>query len=180
MNDSEGKKWTLKQINKKHRILKNGRIEGYTLSELQKFGGQERKKVAKRHRMPFTTAYGKQLRGVSSFSDMPPGENRIQAYVTELEKDGEIRYHNTLEKKHRVAKKKKNDHGGGRGNKLMLVPTDLSEKIKNLGDTTAIRILGLRDWLEIFKEKDNGKNQYRCASVKWEINDQPTLTVEAK
>jgi len=30
------------------------------------------------------------------------------------------------------------------------------------------------------EEKDNGKNQYRCASVKWEINDQPTLTVEAK
>ena len=26
------------------------------------------------------------------------------------------------------------------------------------------------------EEKNNGKNQYRCASEKWEINDNPTLT----
>ena len=25
------------------------------------------------------------------------------------------------------------------------------------------------------EEKDNGKNQYRCASKEWEINDNPTL-----
>ena len=27
------------------------------------------------------------------------------------------------------------------------------------------------------EEKDNGKNQYRCASKEWEINDEPTLNV---
>ena len=27
------------------------------------------------------------------------------------------------------------------------------------------------------EEKDNGKNQYRCASKEWEINDNPTLNV---
>ncbi len=26
------------------------------------------------------------------------------------------------------------------------------------------------------EEIDNGKNQYRCASKEWEINDNPTLT----
>ena len=25
------------------------------------------------------------------------------------------------------------------------------------------------------EERNNGKNQYRCASKKWEINDNPTL-----
>ena len=61
-------------------------------------------------------------------------------------------------KKIKKAKKKnKNDHGGGRGKKLMLVPTDLSEKIRNLGDTTAIRILGWASDLEKLKEKDNDK-----------------------
>jgi len=25
------------------------------------------------------------------------------------------------------------------------------------------------------EEKNNGKNQYRCASYKWEINEQPTI-----
>jgi len=27
------------------------------------------------------------------------------------------------------------------------------------------------------EEIDNGKNQYRCASKEWEINDEPTLNV---
>jgi hypothetical protein len=27
------------------------------------------------------------------------------------------------------------------------------------------------------KEKDNGKNQYRCASKKWEINNEQTLNI---
>ena len=157
MNDSEGKKWTLKQINKKHRILKNGRIEGCTLSELQKFGGQERKKVAKRHGMPSTTGFGKQLRGISNISEMPPGEDKIKAYVMELENDGEIRYHNTLEKKRRIAKKKKSDHGGGRGNRKILVPTDPIEKMKHGGDIMAIQIDMLRGNLEEYREMDNDK-----------------------
>ena len=157
MNDSEGKKWTLKQINKKHRIWKNGRIEGYTLSELQKFGGQERKKVAKRHRMPSTTGFGKQLRGISNITEMPPGEDRIKAYVMELEKDGEIRYHDTLEKKRRVAKRKKSDYGGGRGNRKILVPTDPIEKMKHGGDIMAITIDRLRGNLEEYREMNNDK-----------------------
>ena len=157
MNDSEGKKWTLKQINRRHRVWKNGRIEGYTLSELQKFGGQERKKVAGRHGMPYTTAYGKQLRGISHIPEMPPGENKIKAYVMELEKDGEIRYHNTLQKKRKVAKKKKNDYGGGRGNRKILVPTDPIEKMKHAGDIMAINIDRLRGQLEEYREMDNDK-----------------------
>ena len=157
MNDSEGKKWTLKQINRKHRILKNGRIEGYTLSELQKFGGQERKKVAKRHRMPSTTGFGKQLRGISNITEMPPGEDRIRRYVKQLEKYSEIKYHNTLEKKRRVAKKKKSDHGGGRGNRKILVPTDPIEKMKHGGDIMAITIDRLRGNLEEYREMDNDK-----------------------
>ena len=32
--------------------------------------------------------------------------------------------------------------------------------------------------IEATKEIDNGKTQYRCASKKWEINDQPTLNVQ--
>ena len=108
--------------------------------------------------MPYTTAYGKQLRGISHIPEMPPGENKIKAYVLELGKNGEIKYHNTLQKKRGVAKKKnKSDYGGGRGNKKILVPTDLSEKIRNLGDTTAIRILGWASDLEKLKEKDNDK-----------------------
>ena len=157
MNDYEGKKWTLKQINRKHRIWKNGRIEGYTLSELQKFGGQERTKVAKRHKMPSTTRFGKQLRGISHITEMPPGEDRIRRYVKQLEKDSEIKYHNTLEKKRRVAKKKKSDHGGGRGNRKILVPTDPIEKMKHGGDIMAIQIDMLRGNLEEYREMDNDK-----------------------
>ena len=32
--------------------------------------------------------------------------------------------------------------------------------------------------IQATEEKDNGKNQYRTASVKWEINEQPTLSVQ--
>ena len=31
--------------------------------------------------------------------------------------------------------------------------------------------------IQATKEIDNGKNQYRCASKSWEINDEPTLNV---
>jgi len=31
--------------------------------------------------------------------------------------------------------------------------------------------------IQATKEIDNGKNQYRCASKSWEINDNPTLNV---
>ena len=31
--------------------------------------------------------------------------------------------------------------------------------------------------IQATEEKDNGKNQYRCASKSWEINDSPTLNV---
>jgi|TARA_R100000093_G_scaffold24230_1_gene13658 hypothetical protein len=31
--------------------------------------------------------------------------------------------------------------------------------------------------IEATEEKNNGKNQYRCASKSWEINDNPTLNV---
>ncbi len=30
--------------------------------------------------------------------------------------------------------------------------------------------------IQATEEIDNGKNQYRCASKEWEINDNPTLT----
>ena len=29
--------------------------------------------------------------------------------------------------------------------------------------------------VEATEERNNGKNQYRCASKKWEINDDPTI-----
>ena len=31
--------------------------------------------------------------------------------------------------------------------------------------------------IQATEEKDNGQNQYRCASKEWEINDEPTLNV---
>jgi hypothetical protein len=31
--------------------------------------------------------------------------------------------------------------------------------------------------IQATEEKDNGQNQYRCASKSWEINDNPTLNV---
>jgi hypothetical protein len=31
--------------------------------------------------------------------------------------------------------------------------------------------------IQATEEIDNGKNQYRCASKEWEINDNPTLNV---
>lgn len=163
MNDFEGKKWTLLQIKRKYSKGKGGKIKGFTLSELVLHVSRERRKIAKKHGIP--VGKGKLL-GTSNIPEMPPGEDKVRRYARELERDGEIRrevasiYKKPSKKPKKLKKtkkKNKNDHGGGRGKKLILVPTDLSEKIKNLGDTTAIKILRLGDWLERFKEKDNDK-----------------------
>ena len=163
MNDFEGKKWTLLQIKRKYSKGKDDKIKGITLSELVLHVSRERRKIAKKHGIP--VGKGKLL-GTSNIPEMPPGEDRVRRYVRELERDSEIRKvvpptdkkpSKKPKKIKKTKKKNENDHGGGRGKKLILVSTDLSEKIKNLGDTTAIKILRLGDWLERFKEKDNDK-----------------------
>ena len=161
MNDFEGKKWTLLQIKRKYSKGKNGKIKAIPLSELVIHVSQERKKIAKKHKIPVRRG---KLLGIAGILEMPPGEDKVRRYVRELERDGEIRKvvaptgKKPSKKPKKIQKtKNKNDHGGGRGKKLMLVPTDLSEKIRNLGDTTAIRILGWANELEKLKEKDNDK-----------------------
>ena len=159
MDDHNGKEWVLTQVKRRYKKLKT-KQDGYTQSQLISYAVRERKRICKAdggtNRTKFEEGY-RRLRGATLIEEIPPGEDKIRKYVRQLEKDGMIEFCDLKPAKKSKRTKKKNDHGGGRGNRRIMMPTKSGDKIRHNRGRTVLTLLNLVSEVKKFREMELDK-----------------------
>ena len=126
MDDVRGKQWILDQIKKKYRKAKtpSDQPDGFNLDGLISHAVRARRSLCISFEL--RTKNGKKLPvgdlSTEQAKKLPPGEDKIRRFVKDLKKDGKIKFYESPLKKGKKGR-------GGAGNKRIIGPITLGEKI---------------------------------------------------